>query len=49
MLNLQNEDTNYKNILLLKKFVTIQGKILPRRFKNINAKKYRYIVNSLCL
>jgi small subunit ribosomal protein S18 len=42
-----SEVIDYKNIYLLRKFITIQGKILPRRLTNLNSKQYRFIVNSL--
>jgi ribosomal protein S18 len=42
-----SEVIDYKNIYLLRKFINIQGKILPRRLTNLNSKQYRFIVNSL--
>jgi small subunit ribosomal protein S18 len=34
---------DYKDVVLLKKYVTERGKILPRRITNISAKKQREI------
>ena len=43
LLKEQNQILNYKNIFLLRKYISIEGKILPRRFTNLNNKKQRYI------
>lgn len=34
---------DYKNIFLLKKYISAEGKILPRRITKLNAKKQRSI------
>jgi small subunit ribosomal protein S18 len=36
---------DYKNTKLLVKFISPQGKILPRRATGLNAKQQRYIAN----
>nr|AEW13016.1 ribosomal protein S18 [Strombomonas acuminata] len=42
-----SEVIDYKNIYLLRKFITVQGKILPRRLTKLTAKQHRFISNSL--
>nr|YP_009503383.1 ribosomal protein S18 [Euglena clara]AXA45493.1 ribosomal protein S18 [Euglena clara] len=42
-----SEIIDYKNIYLLRKFITIQGKIIPRRLTKLTAKQYRFIVKSI--
>lgn len=34
-------DLDYKNIQLLKKFISEKGRILPRRISNVSSKKQR--------
>lgn len=34
---------DYKNVVLLRKFLTAEGKILPRRISGLNAKQQRYM------
>ena len=41
------EIIDYKNIDLLRKFITEQGKILPRRMTRITAKQQRAITKSI--
>nr|YP_009105787.1 ribosomal protein S18 [Koliella corcontica]AIT94523.1 ribosomal protein S18 [Koliella corcontica] len=41
------ETIDYKNIILLRKFITIEGKILPRRINGLNAKQQRYIAKAI--
>ena len=41
--NLKPKNLNYKNILLLRKFITPEGKILPRRLTKVTAKQHRII------
>lgn len=41
--NLKAKNLNYKNILLLRKFITPEGKILPRRLTKVTAKQHRII------
>jgi small subunit ribosomal protein S18 len=41
------EIINYKNIETLRKFITEQGKILPRRTTRLNAKQQRIITRSI--
>ena len=43
LLKEQNQILNYKNIFLLRKYISIDGKILPRRLTNLGNKKQRYI------
>nr|ANA56966.1 ribosomal protein S18 [Pyramimonas parkeae] len=38
---------DYKNIDLLRKFVTEQGKILPRRVTRLNAKQQRSVTKAI--
>ena len=38
---------DYKNILLLRKFITIEGKILPRRLTFLTAKQHREISKAI--
>lgn len=40
-LPLPKETINYKNIVLLRKCITTEGKILPRRVSGLNAKQQR--------
>jgi ribosomal protein S18 len=42
-----SEIIDYKNIYLLRKFITVQGKILPKRLTKLKSKQYRFIVKSL--
>nr|YP_010700474.1 ribosomal protein S18 [Strombomonas costata]WCH63614.1 ribosomal protein S18 [Strombomonas costata] len=41
-----SEVIDYKNIYLLRKFITVQGKILPRRLTKLTAKQHRFISKS---
>lgn len=38
---------DYKNIILLRKFITAEGKILPRRISGLTAKQQRYISRAI--
>ena len=38
---------NYKNIFLLRKYITAEGKILPRRLSGITAKQQRLLARSI--
>ena len=38
---------DYKNVLLLRKFITSEGKILPRRVSGLSAKQQRYITKAI--
>jgi small subunit ribosomal protein S18 len=38
---------DYKNVLLLRKFITIEGKILPRRLSSLTAKQHRAIAKAI--
>ena len=40
---LKKDNINYKNILLLRKFISPNGKILPRRLTKITAKQQRQL------
>lgn len=42
-----SEVIDYKNTYLLRKFVTVQGKIIPRRLTKLTAKQHRFIVKSV--
>ena len=41
------EMIDYKNVDLLRKFITEQGKILPRRITRLNAKQQRSITRAI--
>jgi small subunit ribosomal protein S18 len=38
---------DYKNVALLRKFITAEGKILPRRINGLTAKQQRYIARAI--
>ena len=38
---------DYKNIVLLRKFITAEGKILPRRSSLLTAKQQRYMARAI--
>ena len=38
---------DYKNIVLLRKFITSEGKIVPRRISGLSAKQQRYITKAI--
>nr|WQA10891.1 ribosomal protein S18 [Streptosarcina sp. YL-2023a] len=38
---------DYKNLILLRKFITADGKILPRRSSGLNAKQQRYMAKAI--
>ena len=38
---------NYKNIFLLRKYISIEGKILPKRLTHLSAKQQRLISRSI--
>ncbi len=38
---------DYKNIVLLRKFITVEGKILPRRISGLTAKQQRNIAKAI--
>ena len=38
---------DYKNIVLLRKFITVEGKILPRRINGLTAKQQRYMAKAI--
>nr|YP_009268319.1 Ribosomal protein S18 [Ostreobium quekettii]ANG44421.1 ribosomal protein S18 [Ostreobium sp. OS1B]SBQ77049.1 Ribosomal protein S18 [Ostreobium quekettii] len=38
---------NYKNIFLLRKYISIEGKILPRRLTNLNSKQQRDMAKAI--
>ena len=38
---------DYKNVVLLRKFITAEGKILPRRISGLNAKQQRYMAKAI--
>ena len=45
--NKKTSAINYKNIFLLRKYISIEGKILPRRLNSLNSKKQRFIAKSI--
>ena len=38
---------NYKNIFLLRKYISIEGKILPGRLTNLNSKQQRHMAKAI--
>ena len=38
---------DYKNVALLRKFISVEGKILPRRFTGLTAKEQRHIATAI--
>lgn len=38
---------DYKNVVLLRKFITAEGKILPRRSSHLTAKQQRYMARAI--
>lgn len=38
---------DYKNVILLRRFITAEGKILPRRISRLSAKQQRYITKAI--
>ena len=40
-------DINYKDVKLLKRFITEQGKIMPRRVTGTSSKMHRKLVRSI--
>lgn len=38
---------DYKNVALLRKFITGEGKILPRRVSGLTAKQQRYMAKAI--
>lgn len=46
-LQLPKETIDYKNVILLRRCITIEGKILPRRTSGLNAKQQRYIAKAI--
>jgi small subunit ribosomal protein S18 len=46
--NTQFQSTiDYKNIVLLRKFISAEGRILPRRLTGLNAKQQRYVTKAI--
>ena len=43
----ETQVVNYKNIFLLRKYISIEGKILPKRLTRLNAKQQRAISKSI--
>lgn len=38
---------DYKNVALLRKFINVEGKILPRKITGLNAKEQRYVARAI--
>lgn len=38
---------DYKNATILRRHITVQGRILPRRFNHLTAKQQRYVARSI--
>lgn len=47
MPNTLQNTIDYKNVLLLRRFITIEGKILPRRVSGLTAKQHRSIAKAI--
>ena len=43
----KSDKINYKNIILLRKYITEQGKILPRRVTRLDAKQQRLVTRAI--
>ena len=41
------ESINYKNVLLLRKFINPEGKILPKRLTKVSTKQQRRITRAI--
>ena len=46
-LNTYYRRINYKNIFFLRKYISIEGKILPRRLTYLNANQQRNLAKSI--
>nr|YP_010700348.1 ribosomal protein S18 [Flexiglena variabilis]WCH63515.1 ribosomal protein S18 [Flexiglena variabilis] len=40
------ETIDYKNIYLLRKYITVQGKIIPKNLTKLTSKQHRILVKS---
>ena len=38
---------NYKNILLLRHYITVSGKIIPKRLNHLTTKRQRFITKAI--
>ena len=38
---------DYKNVVLLRKFISAEGRLLPRRISGLNAKQQRYMAKAI--
>ena len=38
---------NYKNIILLRHYITVSGKIIPKRLNHLTTKRQRYITKAI--
>ena len=43
----KSDKINYKNIILLRKYITVSGKIIPKRLNNLTTKQQRYISKAI--
>nr|YP_009541111.1 ribosomal protein S18 [Lepocinclis steinii]AYQ93624.1 ribosomal protein S18 [Lepocinclis steinii] len=46
-INTKSDFLDYKNIYLLRKYITIQGKILPRHLTKLTSKQHRILTKSI--
>lgn len=46
-IDINSESIDFRNVELLKKFITEKGKILPRRVTGMTAKLHRKLVNAI--
>lgn len=42
-----SDQVNYKNILLLRHYITVSGKIIPKRLNHLTTKRQRYITKAI--
>jgi len=42
-----SDQINYKNILLLRHYITVSGKIIPKRLNHLTTKRQRYITKAI--
>lgn len=43
----QKQILNYKNIFFLRKYISIEGKILPQRLTGLSSKNQRYLAKAI--
>nr|YP_009306422.1 ribosomal protein S18 [Caulerpa cliftonii]AOP19326.1 ribosomal protein S18 [Caulerpa cliftonii] len=43
----KSDQINYKNIILLRNYITVSGKIIPKRLNNLTAKQQRHMSKAI--